>query len=182
MCYNVFVTSARFFRAFAPMAPRQAVLLTPSISLRFIHGVSSAQITHETPQVLFFVFKNLRTLSFSVSCKSCVCHSYANGRDVYQQFPFRNSISDRFHSRPYSSSLFSHSSGLFCTLAKINSFLFMYFRTLCPKHRGGGRGSIRRLTGNTRKGQEIGPGWRTGLPDPFPWQRIKRRGAVCEAS
>src|SRR6266487_1507393 len=77
MCYNVFVTSARFFRAFAPMAPRQAVLLTPSISLRFIHGVSSAQITHETPQVLFFVFKNLRTLSFSVSCKSCVCHSYA---------------------------------------------------------------------------------------------------------
>src|SRR6266581_1752878 len=92
MCYNVFVTSARFFRAFPAMAPRQAVLLTPSISsLRLIQGVSSAQITHETPQILFFVFKSLRTLSFSVSCKSCVCHSYANGRGVYQQFPFRNS-------------------------------------------------------------------------------------------
>jgi len=139
MCYNVFVTSARFFRAFPAMAPRQAVLLTPSISsLRLIQGVSSAQITHETPQIPFFVFKSLRTLSFSVSCKSCVCHSYANGRDVYQQFPFRNSISDRFHSRPYLSSLFSHSSGLFCTLAKINSFLFMHFRTLWQKHPGVG--------------------------------------------
>ncbi len=81
MCYNVFVTSARFFRAFPAMAHRQAVLLTPSISsLRFIQGVSCAQITHETPQIPFFVFKSLRTLSFSVSCKSCVCHSYANGR------------------------------------------------------------------------------------------------------
>ena len=138
MCYNVFVTSARFFRAFPAMAPRQAVLLTPSISLRFIQGVSSTQITHEAPQILFFVFKSLHTLSFSVSCKSCVCHSCANGWGVYQQFPFRNSISDRYHSRPYSSSLFSHSSGLFCTLAKINSFLFMHFRTLWQKHPGVG--------------------------------------------
>src|SRR5436309_15398811 len=80
MCYNVFVTSARFFRAFAPMAPRQAVLLTPSISLRFIQGVSSARITRETPQIPFYVFKSLRTLSFSVSRKSCVCHSYENCR------------------------------------------------------------------------------------------------------
>ena len=96
MCYNVFVTSARFFRAFAPMAPRQAVLLTPSISLRFIQGVSSARITRETPQIPFFVFKSLRTLSFSVSCKSCVCHSYANCRDVYQQFPFWHSPFARY--------------------------------------------------------------------------------------
>ncbi len=180
MCYNVFVTSARFFRAFAPMAPRQAVLLTPSISLRLIQRGSRTQITRETPLIPVFVFKTLRTLSFSVSCKSCVCHSCANRRGVYQQFPTWNESLG--YLQPDSSSLFSHSSRLFCTLAKINSFLFMYFRTLCQKHRGGGRGSIRRLTGNTRKGQEIGPGWRTGLPDPFPWQRIKRRGAVCEAS
>ena len=96
MCYNVFVTSARFFRAFPAMAPRQAVLLTPSISLRFIQGVSCAQITRETPQIRFFVFKSLRTLSFSVSCKSCVCHSYANCRDVYQQFPFWHSPFARY--------------------------------------------------------------------------------------
>src|SRR5439155_8658815 len=139
MRYNVFVTSARFFRAFLPMASRQVVLLTPSISfLRLLQRGPRGQITHETPQILFFVFKRLHTLSFSVSCKSCVCHSYANGRGVYQQFPFRNSISDRYHSRPYSSSLFSHSSGLFCTLAKINPFLFMHFRTLCQKHPGVG--------------------------------------------
>src|SRR5437899_3300492 len=91
MCYNVFVTSARFFRAFPAMAHRQAVLLTPSISsLRFIQGVSCAQITRETPQIPFFVFKSLRTLSFSVSRKSCVCHSYENCRGVYQQFPIWN--------------------------------------------------------------------------------------------
>src|SRR5260370_38689973 len=136
MCYNVFVTSARFFRAFAPMAPRQAVLLTPSISLRFIQGVSSAQITHETPQIPFFVFKSLRTLSFSVSCKSCVCHSYANGRGVYQQFPTWNESLG--HLQPHSCSLFSHSSELFCALAKLNAFLFMHFRTLCQKHPGVG--------------------------------------------
>src|SRR5712691_11569809 len=73
------------------MAHRQAVLLTPSISsLRFIQRVSCAQITHETPQIPFFVFKSLRTLSFSVSCKPCVCHSYANRRGGYRQFPTWN--------------------------------------------------------------------------------------------
>src|SRR5713101_4666885 len=97
MCYNVFVTSARFFLAFPAMAHRQAVLLTPSISsLRLIQGVSSAQIMHETPQIPFFVFKSLRTLSFSVSCKSCVCHSCANRRGVYQQFPFWHSPFARY--------------------------------------------------------------------------------------
>src|SRR5438093_2758825 len=38
----------------------------------------------------FFVFKSLRTLSFSVSCKPCVRHSYANRRGGYQQFPTWN--------------------------------------------------------------------------------------------
>src|SRR6266478_960301 len=131
MCYNVFVTSARFFRALAPMAPRQAVLLTPSISLRFIQGVSCAQITHETPQIPFFVFKSLRTLPFSVSCKSCVCHSYANGRVC----------TNNFHSGiprllATLTSLFSHSCALFCTQQEINAFLFKRFRTLWQKHPG----------------------------------------------
>src|SRR5260370_28429841 len=137
MCYNPFVTSARFFRVFPPMALRQAVLLTPSISsLRLIQAVSCAQITRETPQIPFFVFKSLQTLSFSVSCKSCVCHSYANCRDVYQQFPTWNESLG--HLQPDSSSLFSHSSELFCALAKLNAFLFMHFRTLCQNHPGAG--------------------------------------------
>ncbi len=65
MCYNGFVASALFLRALPSMASRHAVL----------------------PLIPVFVFKTLRTLSFSVSCKSCVCHSYANGRGGYQQFP-----------------------------------------------------------------------------------------------
>ena len=178
MCYNVFVRSARFFRAFLPMASRQAVLLTPSISsLRLIHGVSSAQIMHETPQIPFFVFKSLRTLSFSVSCKSCVCHSYANCRDVYQQFPFWHSPFARYSNL----SLFTFLRTLLHS-AKNQPLCFHANPHSLPKTPGGGRGSIRRLNRNTRKGQEIGPGWRTGLPDPFPWQRIKRRGAGCGAS
>src|SRR5260370_14527584 len=73
------------------MTSRHAVLLTPSLSSRPIQPLSCTQITRETPLIPIFVFKILRTLSFSVSCKSCVCHSYANGRRGYQQFPFRNS-------------------------------------------------------------------------------------------
>ncbi|SRR6266702_1469236 len=177
MCYNVFVTSARFFRAFAPMAPGQAVLLTPSISLRFIHGVSSAQITHETPQILFFVFKSLRTLSFSVSCKSCVCHSYANCRGVYQQFPFWHSPFARYSNLSLFTFLrtFLHS-------AKNQPLCFHANPHSLPKTPGGGRGSIGRLNRNTRKGQEIAPDWAAGFPDPFAWQRIRRRGAACGAS
>ncbi len=69
------------------MLARNVVLLTPSISLRLIQPFSCAQITPAypeqrtaTPRIPFFVFKTLRTLSFSVSRKSCVCHSYENGR------------------------------------------------------------------------------------------------------
>src|SRR5229473_4364032 len=64
--------------------------LTPSISLRLIQALSYTQITRETPRIPSLVFNSLRTLSFSVSCKSCVCHSYANSRGVYQQFPTWN--------------------------------------------------------------------------------------------
>src|SRR5437870_5060350 len=68
---------------------RNVVLLTPSLSLRLIQALSYTQITRESP-IPFFVLNSLRTLSFSVSCKSCVCHSYANRRGVYQQFPTWN--------------------------------------------------------------------------------------------
>src|SRR5213593_613562 len=72
------------------MLASHAVLLTPSVSLRVIQPLSCAEIMRETPLIPFFVFKSLRTLSFSVSRKSCVCHSYENCRGVYQQFPIWN--------------------------------------------------------------------------------------------
>src|SRR6266851_6595442 len=52
--------------------------------------------------------------------------------------PLRNSPLTARHSQPDSSSLFSHSSRLFCTRQKLNSFVFMQFRTLCQKHPGVG--------------------------------------------
>ena len=115
---------------------RNVLPLTPSISLRLIQALSYTQITRETPRIPFFVFNSLRTLSFSVSRKSCVCHSYANRRGGYQQFPTWNESLG--HLQGDSSSLFSYSYGLFCPLAKINSFVFMQFRTLCTKHPGWG--------------------------------------------
>src|SRR5260370_13201203 len=62
---------------------RNVVLLTPSISLRPLQALSYTQTTRETPRIPVFVFNCLRTLSFSVSCQPCVCHSYANGRCGY---------------------------------------------------------------------------------------------------
>ncbi len=86
ICYNGFVRSARFFLlpavalaeegALPPMLARHVVPLTPLVSVRPIHSVSSKQCADESPQIPFFVFKNLRTLSFSVSCNSFICHYY----------------------------------------------------------------------------------------------------------
>jgi hypothetical protein len=62
------------------MRSRRAVLLTRSISAGLPQLLSYKQIALKSPQISFFVSKRLRTLSFSVSCKSCVCHSCENGR------------------------------------------------------------------------------------------------------
>src|SRR6266699_1116775 len=80
MCYNAFIRSARFFPALLAMSACHAVLLTPSISLRLTQALSCTQVVRETPQIRFYVFNSLRTLSFSVSRKPCVCHSYENCR------------------------------------------------------------------------------------------------------
>src|SRR6266700_5152238 len=74
------------------MRPRHAVLPTPSVSLRPVLSRSRTPITRQTPLIASFVFKVLRTPSFSVSRKSCRCRSCENCRGVYQQFPFWNSI------------------------------------------------------------------------------------------
>src|SRR6266581_8894122 len=107
---------------------RNVVLLTPSISLRLIQALSYTQITRETPLIPFFVFNCLRTLSFSVSCKSCVCHSYANRRGGYRQFSTWNEflatcngiqvlyfqiLPDSFALSQRSILFFSYTSGLF---------------------------------------------------------------------
>src|SRR5437016_12266554 len=62
------------------MRARHPLLLTPSISLRLNQTLSCTPLMRETPHILFFVFKRLRTLSFSVSSKSFACHSYENSR------------------------------------------------------------------------------------------------------
>src|SRR5712664_4631140 len=80
MCYNGVVESVRFFRALRTMRPRHAVLLTRSISARLPQLLSYKPIALQSPQISFFVSKRLRALSFSVSCKSCVCHSCENWR------------------------------------------------------------------------------------------------------
>ena len=62
------------------MRLRHAVLLTPSKSSGLNELLSCKQIAPVSLRIPFFVFKRLPTLSFSVSCKSCVCHSYENSR------------------------------------------------------------------------------------------------------
>src|SRR6266699_449871 len=57
-------------------------------------------------------------------------------------FLLRNSPLTTRYSQPDSSSLFSYSSKLFCTRQKLNSFVFMQFRTLCQKHPGWGEGDV----------------------------------------
>ncbi len=73
------------------MLARHAVLLTPSKSLRPVFSRACERITHESPQIRFFVFKRLRTLPSSVSSKPFVCHSYVNGGGVGVFLPFWNS-------------------------------------------------------------------------------------------
>src|SRR5881409_3362973 len=146
------------------MRARHAVLLTPSISLRLNQALSCTQIMRETPQILFFVFKSLRTLSFSVSSKSFACHSYENSRVCTNnsqsgtQHPTRMRVlSERSEPKDLSPSFAScatpathhytqvlsfhtlaHSFALSCILRKLNPFIFKRFRTLCKKHPGWG--------------------------------------------
>src|SRR5712691_8796300 len=97
---------------------RNVLPLTPSISLRLIQALSYTQITRETPRIPSLVFNSLRTLSFSVSCKSCVCHSYENCR------------------------VYTNNSQVGTNLSPLATgfkfFLFISFRTLSQKHPGWG--------------------------------------------
>jgi hypothetical protein len=61
-----------------------------NLNHHFDSSSNSRRISSQSPHFSSFPFKGLRTLSFSVSCKSCICHSYENTRGVYQLFPKRN--------------------------------------------------------------------------------------------
>src|SRR6266571_1046081 len=125
---------------------RNVVLLTPSISLRLIQALSYTQVTRETPRIPVFAFNSLRTLSFSVSYKSCVCHSYANRRGVYQQFPTWNeslAACNRiqvlsFHTLPHS----------FALVKNLTLFFSCTFGLFAENTGGGGRAPVAFLKKN----------------------------------
>ncbi len=110
---------------------------------------SCAGILPKNTQNRLFKIRDLRTLSFSVSCKPCVCHSSANFasrkvlRDeicpgVYSTIPILEPISQSSHSHYTSSSFFSHSCALFGT-AKNSTLLFSSNSALfTQKHPGVG--------------------------------------------
>jgi Zn-dependent protease len=79
----------------------------------FNFASNSPLLDRKTPLFSPFPFKCLRTLPSSVSCKSCICHSYENTGGVYQLFPFWNSSLSTHH---------------FPTCFSFHSF------TICPSH------------------------------------------------
>src|SRR5260370_659374 len=130
------------------MGPRHAVLLTPSKSSGLNELFSCKQSASLSPQIAFFVFKRLRTLSFSVCRKSFARRSYENNRGVYQLSPFWYSpLASRHLPVAAAPSCFVfiffrtllHSFALFCSSRRSNTLVFKRFRTLCEKHPGGGR-------------------------------------------
>src|SRR5882762_1659779 len=90
------------------MPARHAVLLIPPVSLRPSQLICYKQ--HEQTN-----FHSPYTLPSSVSCKSCVCHSYANTRGVGVFFPFWNLLVGCWRFDPGSQRL-SRSSTDYCQL------------------------------------------------------------------
>ena len=145
----------RLISSFAPLCDRSlprpsrgdlcVEILTPFDS----DSATSARIFSKDAQNRFFQIRDLHALSFSVFCKSCVCHSCENCRVSPQQFPLWNSEPPVASLSPFLYPLFTipyplsyqalaHSFALFCTNAELNSFLFKRFRTLSQKHGGVG--------------------------------------------
>src|SRR6266581_3152479 len=128
------------------MSARHAVLLTPSKSSAPPQLLSCKHPAHESLQIPFFVFKRLRTLSFSVSSKSCACHSYENCRGVAQLFPYWNSKSSARclnlyppSSNPFPFTLLRTLFVLSHATARSKPCVFSCLRTLC-RHNGGSIG------------------------------------------
>jgi hypothetical protein len=62
----------------------------PFLKFHFNFSLLSPFITRHSPFFSSFPFMRLRTLSFSVSRKSCICHSYENTGGVPELFPVWN--------------------------------------------------------------------------------------------
>src|SRR5947209_6465076 len=108
----------------------------------------SALIPALSPKNPSFVFIQLRTLSFSVSRNSFVCHSYENSRGVAQLFPLWNSPLATHPAPTYSSSFFSHSCALFGAMGAPQPF----WNQFVPHsfYRNGGVGGYRHLATSRR--------------------------------
>ena len=138
--FHVFVTLHH--RSASP--PRLRVLsglcvgMAPSL---YLGCRTSPKTSVKNDKNRFFQISALRTLSFSVSRKSFVCHSYENCR-VYannSQSGTRHSILITRHCiQVLSFHILPHSFAHFCTHEKLNSFIFNQFRTLWQKHPGWG--------------------------------------------
>ena len=118
------------------MCALRAVFLNSPVSLCLLPVILRSR-TNET------IFHSPYTLPSSVSCKSCICHSYENCRGVHQQFPFwftpsateRNSllITGHLHSTPF----LSRRCALFCTLQNSTLFFSSDCALFVQKHPGG---------------------------------------------
>jgi hypothetical protein len=98
-------------------------LLPPPHSSPFFSGDCRLSYATASPQPLWNQF---------------VAHSFSRDGGVPPLTPSWISPFPIRRSQLYSSSFFSHSCALFCTQQKLNSFVFIRFRTLCEKHPGWG--------------------------------------------
>src|SRR5213592_559286 len=132
------------------MGARHAVLLTSSRSSDAGWLLFYKQMAHESPQIPFFVFKRLRTLSFSVSSKSFACHSYENSRvctNNSQTGTRHWPLISRYCTQALSFHILTHS---FARL-EMSTPLFSSTPALFAKNTGGGvRGAVLRLQGGRR--------------------------------
>src|SRR5712691_3518964 len=102
-----------------------------------------------------FLFMRLRTLSFSVACKPCVCHSYENNRGVAQLFPFWHAVLATHLSAMYLSSFFSDYSTLSCTM-KNTTHLFSSNSELFAKNTRGWGSNLMPIHRSHRHGRSFG--------------------------
>ena len=119
-------------------------LLTPSVSLCLAFSRSCKQIVHECRRIPLFVFRKLRTLSFSVSCNFFACHSYENTGGVRGFFPFWNS-SRSFHT-PHLAQVLCNVSPFRINTSKSASeqtTLSIFTINTYEKQAGWGRGCVR---------------------------------------
>src|SRR5260370_30572155 len=121
------------------MRPRHAVLLTPSILLRYV------PLPHYLPKSFPCPRSENSPVSLAVATlpktrvsNPCVCHTSEPPGGALPLSPPLATHQPRLES----SSFLSYSSALFCTSQKLNPFVFNRFRTLCQKPPGAGEGHI----------------------------------------